>query len=390
MPSIDATEYLNNLLLAAPQIGTQRSEQYEETVCHWMPGGDEPGEKYCETKIHTKSITTYSPATVVNSRVLKVQAIEIYAAVPTAIPESAVVTRKTIRNFADAQIVSSVNLSVSGTESWTVTKTSGVSTTSGASVTLSGTAAAIGSGSVNINFSQTISTSVSTTEGNTRAVGRSTNDTVSIGPNKSIQFELLAYQSTADLPFKAIVIIDGDLQINSSGVSLASHLVSEAARTLAVEGTIHVSGLSEAFLTVIELPQQMVSLDSSVASIAIDENYIIRGEISERMKTHFLRLSKVTREGNIIAPQRLSKLLQPSTQDNDGPELKPADGTSYEVLYTENVYRPSPQCGFNDLGVMKGGIFKVEARQYSTHVNGKLVASWSQRSEEIFVSCWEP
>lgn len=61
--------------------------------------------------------------------------------------------------------------------------------------------------------------------------------------------------------------------------------------------------------------------------------------------------------------------------------IGPADGITYQVLYVEYVYRPTPACGFNDLGLANPGKFQSEAREYSEHVNGKLVRKWQEKVE---------
>jgi hypothetical protein len=71
------------------------------------------------------------------------------------------------------------------------------------------------------------------------------------------------------------------------------------------------------------------------------------------------------------------------------PEIAPADGTSYEVLYTTESAMPAVQCGFNDIGVPNTGIFTVEARAYRTYANGALVSQW-QTTEDVFKSCLNP
>jgi hypothetical protein len=386
MSSTDASAYLNSLLAATTPLWVESVEYYQKEVCYKPHGKWE--EPWCETKTFSRPSKTAGLASVINSRVVEMRSVEFGATVATSIPEQIVVTRKTIKNFADVSVISSVSLSISGTESWQVTKSRGVSTTAGASVTLSGISTPIGSGSVSVSFSQTVSTSVATTEGNARSVTRSTNDSVSIGPKKSIQYELLAYQTTAEIPFRAVVIIDGDLSPNLSGVSVASQLLSELARTLTIEGSIQVSALSEGFLSVIELPQTVVAVDASHTTETTTESFSSLGTMSNLMKMSFFAPRDVERDDSkVIASPPASTPGQTQIQDNGGTTIGPPEGTHYEILYTEKVYRPTPQCGFNDIGLMNGGVFRIEARRYTTYVNGVSVATWEEKVE-VFEACW--
>jgi hypothetical protein len=387
MSNIDATAHLNHLLSVKPSLLVQGTEQYTKRVCGRY-GGD-VGDYDCVDIVATRVVLVNTPPAITNSRVVEVRSISFGAIVPSSIPESVIVTRKTIRNNADVSVTSSVNLTLTGTESLQFTKTNGVSTTVGASLSLSNIATPIGTGGVSLSVSQTISTSTATSEGSSRTVSRSTNDTVSIGPRKNIQYELMAYQSSANLPFHADIVVDGDLILNASGVSLASHLLSADERSFQVDGVIQISALSEAFLDVTELPQVSQISDPSRQLESTTESFKIHGVLSELMRTSFKPQAAWSRDQStavVIARAAPHSLLKPLAADDTG--IGPPDGTHYEVLYTEKVYRPTPQCGFNDIGVMNGGIFRIEARRYTTYASGEVVASWEEKVE-IFESCFE-
>lgn len=66
------------------------------------------------------------------------------------------------------------------------------------------------------------------------------------------------------------------------------------------------------------------------------------------------------------------------------------DGTFYEVLHVTEIAKPAAvQCGFNKMGAPNTGIFSVEARQYRSYANGRLMKQW-QESFETFKSCHHP
>jgi hypothetical protein len=67
-------------------------------------------------------------------------------------------------------------------------------------------------------------------------------------------------------------------------------------------------------------------------------------------------------------------------------EIGPMNGVHYTVASTTEVTRPSPACGFNDIGVANPGIFIVETRAYEEYRDGNLVRSWTE-DVETFNRC---
>ncbi|WP_284890597.1 ETX/MTX2 family pore-forming toxin [Burkholderia sp. lyk4-R2A-23] len=61
---------------------------------------------------------------------------------------------------------------------------------------------------------------------------------------------------------------------------------------------------------------------------------------------------------------------------DNGPQIGSPDGIGYTVSSTRQELRPSPACGFNDLGVANGAMFNVETRFYEEWRDGTLVRSW--------------
>lgn len=70
----------------------------------------------------------------------------------------------------------------------------------------------------------------------------------------------------------------------------------------------------------------------------------------------------------------------------DGDTIGPADGISYEVVSTEEVNSPAPECGFNDLGVPILGTYTRETRRYKQYVDGKLLPEWTEKTD-TFKTC---
>jgi hypothetical protein len=386
MQSIDVLAHINSLLKELPSLIVNETETYTETVCRYSKHA--PWDA-CSEKVMTRTVPIAITPKVTDTRVVRVYSIEIGEPVATSLPTRAFVERKIILNEADTNVTSSVNLTVSATETLSVTKGSSVTTTIGGSFTLSGVVP-IGSGSASttINFSQAVNTTTSETEGYSRTVTRSTNDSVSIGPRKSIQYELMVIESQAVLPYRALVEVDGTVVRNDSGILSASQLLGLEKRTLSISGEIVIQAASQGLLRVTELPYQGPEANDEAAIRTISERLSVTGKVPESTYGLFRRQADISRSSGIaVAEPIASANMATQATPQNGPVIGPPDGVKYEILFTEKVYRPTPQCGFNDLGVMNGGVFLVETRQYTNYVNGTAVAVWTERVE-IFESCF--
>ncbi len=383
MSNIDGVSFLSNLLLGKPFVLQQEIRSVERQVCHPKRGGREGNDPWCDVTTDQIILNSNEAAKCVSSYITEVRDLAFSDEKRVSLPESAIITRKEIRNNADASVNSSLNLSVAGTSSWSVVKTNGLSTTNSAGITMSYSAFGVGSGGINIGWSQTISSSTSVTDGGSKTISRSGVDSISIGPHRGIRVQLLAYQSAIEIPFTAIIVIDGDIASNKSGINLASQLLTEQERSVPFSGILRISDVSEAFLNIDDLPPEVKGglanegLESSTTSFT----YPIT--VNSEIPSMFIRHSNIQRSTNNLL---LSHNLATGIED-DGPSIGVPDGETYQILYTQRVLKPSPACGFNDIGIMNGAIFIVEARQYSTYLGGKLLRQWEEHVE-TFDSCW--
>lgn len=69
-----------------------------------------------------------------------------------------------------------------------------------------------------------------------------------------------------------------------------------------------------------------------------------------------------------------------------GAEIGNPDGIHYTIVSTSETTRPSPACGFNDLGLPNPAVFTVENRYYQEYSDGKVLRAWSDEVE-IFKEC---
>ncbi len=329
------------------------------------------------------------PAEATSVEVIEASNITFETAKLAKLPEIALMTQKSLRNCGDANLSSSIALSVTGTRSWSVTKTRSISTTNSISLTGSLSVPNIGSRSTSMSWQNTVGSSASKTEGGQESISRSMTDTISIGPKKAILVSLVAYQNSIAVPFHAVVVIDGPLRVNTSGKTRVSDLLTTDERTFPIDGILTITDVSEADVRTSDLSKDQGCTESN-NSLAVENTgqlNIHTADLSSQTAPIGLNYS---RESSLLNYKNTSHPIANSTIDNNNePTIGSANGTSYQILFTEERSVPTPACGFNDIGAMNVGIFTVEHREYTTYVDGKEVARWHEEFE-VFKECYSP
>ncbi|MGF6149794.1 aerolysin family beta-barrel pore-forming toxin [Pseudomonas fluorescens] len=385
MPDIIACDYMNGRLLLKPNVTL--NGVHKVTVTHYIHTqfGDIADPQEVEQPYQYPS-----PARVTNSRVVEVLDLSFDQASITNLPQSGLLARKTVQNCANTSVVSSIGMSVTGTQSWSITKTNSVTTSQSASVNATFGVPGGAGGGVALSFSQQFSTSSAVQDGGSQQVTRSSNESISIGPKQAVSIELFAYQASAEIPFSAQVVIDGDLENNVGGIQKASDLLSLEERTLPFNGVLRLSDVSQANLRTTDLGGPMNCGEMKNLHV-VEEKYppLPAAALGPYLLERFLPAENLMRDdkGSLITHLgKFSTFAWNATAADEGPTIGAPDGTSYEILYTTQSYEPSPACGFNDLGLPNLGIYSSEARQYRTYANGQLVNQW-QETVKTFVGC---
>lgn len=374
MAEIDVSNYLNNLLAACPQVRKAGAKQVcyreceDENITRFVA---DPQARVCTEYCKQVSYEFSDVARVVNSRIVRMDKVKFGEIDLTGFPERIFIQRKIIRNKSAAtRVNTTVSTSFSGTNSWSVTKSNGISTTVGGSIGLSINLGRYGTGNASVNFSRNVTTSTSTTEGESTTQSRNCTESVAIDPSSSVLVEMVAYETTASIPFSTTAVVDGDLEANISNMVTASALLTEAQRTLTIAGVIQITNMSEIMISVMDLKEDF--------AVDAPEQEWEELEIVGRAAEAALKLFK--KQVSISRNEEGAALFS---------EIgNPPDGDSYEVLFTEQIYRPHPACGFNDAGVPNFGIFKVEHRRWSSHLNGHLIRTWLEDQTD-YVGCRE-
>jgi hypothetical protein len=375
---VDALEHMNALLANKPYVTYTRNE----VQMKYMPMiGNVPV---------PHRVPFQAPAKVTNSFVSQVNTLKFDNAKLASLPELSLFTQKRLLNCADASISSSVSLALTGTRSWSVSKTDGVSTTTSASATGSLSVDKVGSAGLSISWSQAISTSTTKQESVQEAVTRTMGDVVSVGPKKAVNVSFVAYQVTIEIPFSATVEVDGDLATNEGGLLKASALLSKQERTIPLNGSLRVVDVSNATVRTDDLAGQAGcdGKDGKYFEEGGQQAIFKSAALGDQLKAGFAALNKASHNASASEAQAQASALM-AAPVAEIPEIGPPDGTSYQILYTTETAKPTPACGFNDLGLMNTGIFTVEARQYRTYAKG-ILTEQHEESFEVFKSCFTP
>jgi hypothetical protein len=361
--------------------------------CRWVSGGSRP-ETYVDT------------ARVRNTQVLEVRDLSFQHEKITGLPENALLARVDYYNCGPGVFSTSETLSVSGTRGWTVTKTSTIGSTF--TVGLADTFT-YGYSSTTLSFSQSISLSSSTSGSESVSIGdsRSVNASISIQHGEAGYLEMLVYQTTAEVPFTATVMVDGDLEDNVSGFTKASALLSASERSIQFSGNIRVTGMSEAKVgnSPPNIPFACAADKTQTYRSGPSHRRIPAEDLSDEYKKRFSSAGDAATfiDGRIgeIVERTATKLMEVSAPTPNtitgagpilpdpnivGPSIGRPNGTTFTVVSTSTMVKPTPACGFNDLSLPNMGTFLVQGRQYETWLDGMLVATWPEQVE-TFQSC---
>lgn len=265
-------------------------------------------------------------------------------------------------------------------------KSKGIAVTREGTFNLQGGKQNVGSATITTTWNTQVSTSTSTTEGHSTTITRAINESIQVPARHALNFEAILYESSAVIPFKANVVLDGAILANLSGISSARNLLSEIERTFEIEGKIKATGVSEAHIRTKNLGPQ--SPENCKADVSKDLTSTISfSNPSKNLLSGFLPSAKLSRVSASTAKTVSHDRIEPIAP---GPVISAPEGTSCEVLWTNQVYKPAPICGFNDVGIPNQGIYNQENKTCRTYSNGQLINQEARTDETFSGQCWTP
>ena len=392
MTFVNAAELLNAALANKPFILKSGSREFKERVCYpsqpifsirpfgpMHDGEWPPLRATCKDEIRHEAFTYTDYARVTSTEIIAASSPAFGAVGLTGIPERVRIETEEFENPGNVAISHNSSLQLSAQESFTIRLLHSVTTTKTHRISVSGGIKDIGSASASADYAIAISNSEETSSVKGQTIVRSTSTTYQIPPRTYTKIELLAFESSARIPFTMTAILDGDLEPNVSSLSRASQILSEAERTFLIEGYVDVSTLSHSKVRVKNRPMSDDENPnpSSYRAVFYNAEYFASEALLEFIAKEFVELSALNCDENY------------HVQLQDDPTIGPPDGIHHRLLYSSLVYEPSPACGFNDLGVMNMAEFNLEAREYSEYAGGKLVRQW-QEEVRTFSRCVNP
>lgn len=378
----DATAFLNAQLSKKPNIKVARKRTETRWTCKTKKIAGDLTE-ICFPHDVTITEEVLVPASVTESEIVEVRNFQMLPAKTKTFPINARVKSELFKNCNDkTTLTKTFTLSVSVTTGWTVAKTRGVSTTLGGAITISGNIDFVKAAGT-VSFSQTVSSSTALTETASTTTNRSSTDVILIPPHSAGAFNLMAYEETLEIPFSALVIVDGPLISNISGLVKASEILSIAERTIQFEGALTITDASrgETSITFKNWEIECAEDEKEHSHYSRREFSVPASALSESFLSGFKKPSEHARINNAIT--RPIK----AAGSEIGP---PADGRLFETLYmVEEMRGDFGNCGFNDLGIPNTGVYEVSHGMWHEFQGGKEVATYPGTQEE-FLRCYVP
>jgi len=404
---VDVAGFINSALQRKGVMVTKtRTVEIYQEVC------DNSGFHHlrsCQNIGHPETQTYTDNARVTSGNVASASAIAFDNAAMTTLPTQLLSQRQDYVNCGQDPMQLGQTLLVSGTSNASISKSQTISSSMTISMSDSATVSAgIGSATSNIGFSFTagISDQNSKSEGQSQTVARTWTLNMSVPPGHHGFAELWAFQSNVTIPFSATVVVDGPLEPNVSGSTLASQLLSVSDRTMPYSGVVTAGNVSQSFTGNYTPPGNIdctlpslagvqtttttsnAPIPTSVASTdlkaKLSKLFVMQSPTLNPQRTYPVAPEKAA--AHVAAFAAIARLGLVGQGAIGGPTIGPPDGTSYTITSSTTITRMDAACGFNDLGVPNGATYLEEVRHYETYSAGQLVASWDQTAD-TFQAC---
>jgi hypothetical protein len=387
-----AIDYLNKMLATKRPITYERIAKAERQICQPPPpchvsrgeGECENREPRCHTEYYDV-VQSYSDyARVTSTEIISVTNLTFDNSRMVALPEKGLLqTLEYQLCDPNASVTTTLTLSVTGTHGYQVTKGDSVSTTVGGSVSTSYNSM-YGSASTTLNFSRSIGTSNSVAESFSETVTRSTSVTISPKPGSQGKLEFLAFETTIDVPFSATITVDGALVGNKSNYTNASQLLTETERTLPFRGVLRLTNVSNGLERTTGVPGSP-ACKGGIAEPFIKNTVTTTFPAKALSDAALKTFSKPTKQ-NLMFILKSNQSGLTDLVSGDTPGIGPPDGVVYQILFTIEITKPTPMCGYNDVGFPNNAVYSVETREYTQYSNGTIVSRW-QDQNETFKNC---
>lgn len=353
----DIRQFINEGLSGKENVTRTRMVIILEQDCPWSGEAELPR---CRWERRSVEQRYAAKASVKNGFAVEVLDFRYHEEKKITLPEKALIGRVDYYNCGPGIFSTSHTVTLSGSKGWSVSKTKSVSSSLTVSLTGNMGLGGIGSGSLSVSQSVSLSQSTTNTESWSDSDSRSTTISISVAHGEAGNAEVVAFQSSAIIPFSARIIVDGDMDTDIVGPRRASELLSIEERTLEFEGAITITGMSD-----IRSGNNPPATPFRCGDL--------RG--SKVTPTYFEAPADDLHEDFTSRIVPIDVMYAPKIA---GATIGAPDGIHYRIVSSSVVSEPTPACGFNDALVPNWGDFVIEQRLYEHYLNGTLIASWSE------------
>lgn len=319
------------------------------------------------------------PPTVTRAFVSEVRDLKIDDSKITTLPEKMNIQSFTYRNCDNTTVSQTYNASVAVTTGTVVTVSKSVTNTEDRSINVSGSVSSgpigpSGSVSLNLRYSKSVNITNGQQDSQTNTENRSSSVTFTVPPKTAGRADYIVYEVGKEVPFSALILLDGDLIPNSGGVLRASQIIGEQDRLVPFEGYLTVLGATDG-------ETRTTPLGMGQCDAATDKGL------------------SVTRTAQRIPYSANSPIIQGSTpvkqitdgqgvikfdvKRNDIPVIGPPDGENCAAGVVETTYKSDLSCGFNDAGLPNVRFITREVRQCRFYSGGVATSSYPKVVETL-------
>lgn len=394
----DATTFLNKALGTKPAVQKERTVTVRKTICrrYRIPSrGNGNTLEHCEPKDVQEVQVFADAAKVTSSEVTLVRDLVFDEGRMVQLPHHPLLYRMTYKNCADGvKLSSTLDLTVAGTKTLTVTKTKTVTTTRGVTTAFKGSfvvKAVNFENTTTFKFERAVALTNTVTETDTQTETRSQSWKIDVEPKQMGQMELLAFQTSIEIPFKATIIVDGPLDGNKSGMSKASDLLNEAERTMPFEGILALSDVSDSTFRTDNLPGNANCSDDERGRFISEGKQIQLPQGNAPDQAHGRSFSTAIHFSEALksAPNTIVNFVSDAAGTivpADREPVKNLERISTDVIYSQKLLVPDPRCGFDPMGKAKAARYRFEMLRY-LRLDGQTIVDLGESPYQVFEAC---
>lgn len=247
---VDVRQALESQLSAAGQVAKRRTvpQEYVECVDRCCQRCEVECSR-CTKKVRQVEQTYSEQLHVATIAVQQVPVMEYGQAILNNIPEKILLQTFQGTNCGATTQTANSSVSISAATSETLSVTNAVSTGTTINAGVTYTIQSFGSANVGVSVNRTVSLSKSASETHSETITRTDSVNKTMAPMTRLLAEYRVVESSMSVPFKAAILVDGDVDANLNGYKKISDVLRDPAkRTFVAQGMLSVTAASQGVL----------------------------------------------------------------------------------------------------------------------------------------------